>query len=678
MSIPNAREPVPPALPPPKQIDCLDDGAGPAVDLGWWLGNNERFGGRSSFGSVDPESSLFGGQGRREHRGDARRPDAARRGSSTSTIRSPTADDGRPHALRHPDEGYASLSGSGYVGQKSESAFLPPAPAIVFRLCAAKEMSLLTRSSRLQGEESQTHAFLQRSVQAYDNSLLQKIDSARSDPTSRNPNTPPRNFRPSAFRVGAPDAAPNARLPFDQRRSPNQLNPLSLPTGPSRSWSDASDVAVSPLQQPSDSPSQFTEYRNVRRETGSVSSFTTEPDQYMSGPDGPVRRSGSTSLLGSCDDASSVASRSNRGSYDQGIFQDPDSDFQMEETGLRHLNLEDHPGKRDAYSPWSKAGQKRRASSPPRDPEGEPPLASAGGGAGHRSAERKSSVPRLNCGGGSVSSASSLPRNGSLTSSAGLSLAASSTTSMSSYERLSPRGTSPCSELDPAQDSPYVASSSLRPSPRGSISRAHQRTPSESKGALPSRKPSLDETAPAKAHGSPRFYICECCPKKPKKFDNHTELRTHEMEKQYTCQYCHNRFKNKNEAERHQNSLHLRRHSWSCNALSGVEAAFHPSPHKPSLADICGYCGEDFANPANWDARVEHLTALHKFGECNQGKKFFRADHFRQHLKHSHAGTSGKWTNMLENACMKDEPLPERVNSVSEGVGRIDEEREEA
>lgn len=56
---------------------------------------------------------------------------------------------------------------------------------------------------------------------------------------------------------------------------------------------------------------------------------------------------------------------------------------------------------------------------------------------------------------------------------------------------------------------------------------------------------------------------------------------------------------------------------------------------------------------------------MHKFGECNQAKKFFRADHFRQHLKHSHAGTSGKWTNMLENACMRDEPPPqERVSSI--------------
>lgn len=136
------------------------------------------------------------------------------------------------------------------------------------------------------------------------------------------------------------------------------------------------------------------------------------------------------------------------------------------------------------------------------------------------------------------------------------------------------------------------------------------------------------------------------------------------------CQFCHNRFKNKNEAERHQNSLHLRRHSWSCATLAGsYDAAFHPqtamsntlNPNDPSSLDIppdiCGYCGVEFSNkPQDWDARISHLTNVHKFGECNQTKKFFRADHFRQHLKHSHAGTSGKWTNMLENACMKDEP----------------------
>ncbi len=84
---------------------------------------------------------------------------------------------------------------------------------------------------------------------------------------------------------------------------------------------------------------------------------------------------------------------------------------------------------------------------------------------------------------------------------------------------------------------------------------------------------------------------------------------------------------------------------------------------RPSAFDVCGYCGEEFPNPADWEARSEHLNHVHKFGECNQAKKFWRADHFRQHLKHSHAGTSGKWTNMLENACMREESQPERIGS---------------
>ena len=136
------------------------------------------------------------------------------------------------------------------------------------------------------------------------------------------------------------------------------------------------------------------------------------------------------------------------------------------------------------------------------------------------------------------------------------------------------------------------------------------------------------------------------------------------MEKQYQCKFCHNRFKNKTEAERHQNSLHLRCHSWSCAAISSHEAAFHLSTspnsqttHGPATdIDTCGYCGKEFRDfPRDWNGRIEHLINVHKFGECNRTKKFYRADHFRQHLRHSHAGTRGKWTNVLENACIKDE-----------------------
>ncbi|KAJ5603747.1 hypothetical protein N7537_006703 [Penicillium hordei] len=159
------------------------------------------------------------------------------------------------------------------------------------------------------------------------------------------------------------------------------------------------------------------------------------------------------------------------------------------------------------------------------------------------------------------------------------------------------------------------------------------------------------------------LFICDCCPKKPKKFDNPDDLRAHEMVKQYSCPYCNHRFKNKNEAERHRNHLHLRRYSWSCATLITFQAAFNASisPYNQTNVgpshDMCGYCGEEFPNfpQADCNRRFEHLTTMHKFGECSNTKKFYRADHFRQHLKHSHAGTSGKWTDILETACMKEE-----------------------
>ena len=71
-----------------------------------------------------------------------------------------------------------------------------------------------------------------------------------------------------------------------------------------------------------------------------------------------------------------------------------------------------------------------------------------------------------------------------------------------------------------------------------------------------------------------------------------------------------------------------------------------------------GALGPQQVTDLDWEARMDHLQNVHKFRECNASKKFFRADHFRQHLKHSHGGTSGKWTNMLENACMVEEDVP--------------------
>ncbi|KAI9680538.1 MAG: hypothetical protein M1817_003978 [Caeruleum heppii] len=654
MSIPNAREHVPPPLPPPRHIEALQEGGDGRVDLGWRWGNGDDvgFGGKS----VSPASSLVGSTAGLGYNG--RRPSCARAGSSGATVTSPSRQDTREETIRHPDEGYASLSGSSLSNHK------------------------------LQGEETQRNAFLQRSVQDYDNSLLQRIDPARRDPSSRRSIGSTYGFQALPFASSESAALPKSKQTFGA----SKLKPLSMLGGnpawssgssndSHRPWPSLPDSAVSPRHQPSEySTHGYMDYRAVKREVGSLSSLPGDLDQSPSSRRGTMERSRSGMLLESSDD---------RPTDTLEVFPEPESDFPVDETGLRQLHLGERSPPRVSRS--SASGQKRRASSPPRDPDGRlslHPVSSAGDlfqrrVSGHLTAERKSSVPRLNS--GSVSSSSSAPRHGSYASSGAFSVAASSRTSMSSYnERVSPSGTSPSSELDASRDSPYVSSMSLNPSPRASLSSIPQRSASETKNVLVARKVSSDGSSPAKLNGVsklPGLYICECCPKKPKKFENMEDLRNHEMEKQYMCQYCHNRFKNKNEAERHQNSLHLRRHSWSCAAISGVEAAFHPAPHKTARADVCGYCGDEFPLPADWTARVEHLNTIHKFGECNQMKKFFRADHFRQHLKHSHAGTSGKWTNMLENACMKDEPLPiplsERVGSVSEGVGRIDEEREE-
>lgn len=44
-----------------------------------------------------------------------------------------------------------------------------------------------------------------------------------------------------------------------------------------------------------------------------------------------------------------------------------------------------------------------------------------------------------------------------------------------------------------------------------------------------------------------------------------------------------------------------------------------------------------------------HLTAVHDPEQCNN-RRFFRADHFRQHLIHSHTSARGIWLDKLVHA----------------------------
>ncbi|CAD0089157.1 unnamed protein product [Aureobasidium vineae] len=311
---------------------------------------------------------------------------------------------------------------------------------------------------------------------------------------------------------------------------------------------------------------------------------------------------------------------SHRGSYDQSMFLN--EEFSTEEGQMKDLNLND----RDDFQLGAKPGMKRRASSPHRDSlrEDRSSISSApGGGDLYTRRSLQQQYPNRNPSisasryapshHGSISSASSYnPRHGSLASSYTLSVSSSATSYASG--RISPGMMSPAI-IDPELGAMgYTNAKPLNnqsPAPQ-QIMPPYTRTMSDTPihNALHTPADSAPQSRHNSLPGVQGIFICDCCPKKPKKFTREDDLRTHHMEKQYSCLYCPNRFKNKNEAERHQNSLHLRRHSWSCNALDTIETAFHTSPSTNGATDTCGYCGDEFPNPADWNSRREHTTCM--------------------------------------------------------------------
>ncbi|GAO19556.1 hypothetical protein UVI_02014510 [Ustilaginoidea virens] len=232
----------------------------------------------------------------------------------------------------------------------------------------------------------------------------------------------------------------------------------------------------------------------------------------------------------------------------------------------------------------------------------------------------------------SVSSMSSAAISRSNSYISTMSITPCSATTAQSFGRRSPIPNSPGGISPSSCNSPYATPASLNQSPRNSISgraNAHGRTVS---GSSPRKMSEMQKPTGSKVQ---HVYMCECCPKKPKKFQTAGELRyvglrsrTTQPGEADTCGYCGNEFSRSGKGP-------------GTGALSGGIVPKH-------------------ATYQDWDERIRHLREVHKFRECNSSKKFYRADHFRQHLKHSHAGSSGKWTNMLENACMLEEDAAPR------------------
>lgn len=208
---------------------------------------------------------------------------------------------------------------------------------------------------------------------------------------------------------------------------------------------------------------------------------SSEPDRS---PRGRSRRNNS-------DDAAST----------QGSFVD---DMEIEETSsLKRLHIE------DAYAG---AGQKRRAASPASDDLGLHMMPGQG-------ASRGSPTPRLSTGLQSATPIlSSAPTRSNFFMS---SISIPSATTAVSYGHRSPGGVSPGALSPTSCTSPYNTPASLNPSPKTSVANRapmHARTTS---GASPRKLPEMQKPS-SKFQG---FYMCECCPKKPKKFETAEELR---------------------------------------------------------------------------------------------------------------------------------------------------------
>jgi hypothetical protein len=300
-------------------------------------------------------------------------------------------------------------------------------------------------------------------------------------------------------------ASDTYRRPSTENRFPPLSLPTNLPFHPKSSVLDSPDrYTQTPLHSavsPRSAPFQLLNGHSDQR-----SGDTTDQERS------PRHRSRRTNS-GSLPDDATVCTQSS--------FEHVAEDMDMEETSsMRRLRIDD----------YHSSGLKRRASSPPGDEPTLHNVPSQGDLFRRREiTSRGSPTPRLTpIPQGSISSISSAGRSSSYTSNISIG-ATSSISSVNSYGRRSPNsGLSPCAmspvTTEPACHSPFTTPTSLNPSPRASISRPqHQRNISETRPLASPRK--LTEVTKPSGTKMQGFFMCDCCPKKPKKFQTLEELR---------------------------------------------------------------------------------------------------------------------------------------------------------
>lgn len=364
-----------------------------------------------------------------------------------------------------------------------------------------------------------------RAEKAYDQGVLRKLSPIPPRSNQRMPHSPIDDGPASA--EGEPVRRPG--LGFTPISSPIAIGSRSsespMERGSSRWELRLQKMAFSPEQHPPVFQSSM-DYRNSGSDSWCVSSPGFINDSYGD--------SGSNS----CDNSRGRLPLRPRKSYDlMGLGRMDD------ELKLRHLNLgSETPPRPNSYpvlninsNNHQRAGSKRRASSPPNEDRmmAQTELTRKNTYDGVECPHRRSpigpqpSVTRYSPGMGSKFHPSlgmhSASTGSSFASSAGTgwsnSLGASSigsaVTSYSTQDRSSPVASfSPQSDPETASDSPYMSNTNSR---RGNRQRGAQDLP-----------PSDRESMPQKLSPVPKLngvYMCECCPKKPKKFETEHELQ---------------------------------------------------------------------------------------------------------------------------------------------------------
>lgn len=370
---------------------------------------------------------------------------------------------------------------------------------------------------------------IQNNASNYDILLLKKLDTRRGSGDA----TPPPREKPRS--VLSPSLNESDVKVFSQDNNQTQPSPFpgvntntDLPANLHTQWSD---VATAPSSRTNTPANQLrVDTKNSKDRTDSL---VFKPSRLSKSSVKP-------------EDENSNGSRSSRGSYDRS-FPDADSEYPVEET--RRLQIDDRNQREHQFV----MGQKRRASSPPRE-DILPPLHTVGSASDlfrrRESTSRSSPVPRIHSNHGSISSATSGLRNNSYTST--FSLAPSSISTLSSaHGRYSPggispgafstglpsigslssggypgSGLSPATSLKPGTLSPRTPEDAVESpftSPRNNLPHTtYQRSVSfDARPANVSRKTSVDVSGYIAHQGG---FFCECCPKKPRKFDTLEEL----------------------------------------------------------------------------------------------------------------------------------------------------------